>query len=114
MPALVTAAIAMILFVWALYAFSAAGFIRRLPLLRTALVLIAGIYLLRGFALVPLLILQPGGADTFATVSSLVVLVYGLAYAIGTWKAWPGLRTAGQAELERSALCPSADSARLT
>lgn len=48
MPGLVTAAIALILSIWALYAFSAAGLVRRLPLLRTALVLITSVYLLRG------------------------------------------------------------------
>ena len=91
-PALVTAAIALILLGWALYAFSGAGLIRRLPLLRTALVAIAAIYLLRGLALLPLLVLRPQAADRFAIVSSTIVLAYGLAYAIGTWQAWPRLR----------------------
>jgi hypothetical protein len=90
-PALVTLAIAAVLLIWALYAFSGAGLIRRLPLLRTALVLITAVYLLRGVALVPALIFKPALVDTFAVVSSLVVLVYGLAYAIGTWTAWPRL-----------------------
>jgi hypothetical protein len=91
-PALVTLAIATMLAAWALYAFSGAGLIRRLPLLRTALVLISAIYLLRAAALLPLLILRPGAVDSFAIVSSLVALAYGLAYAIGTWSAWPRLR----------------------
>jgi hypothetical protein len=91
-PALVTLAIASILAVWALYAFSGAGIIRRLPLLRTALVLISAVYLLRALALVPVLILRPNLVDTFAWVSSLVVLVYGLAYAIGTWTRWSALK----------------------
>ena len=91
MPALVTAAIAFILLLWALYAFSGAGLVRRLPLMRTALLLITAIYLLRGLALLPLLVLKPQLADTFAVVSSLVVLAFGLTYAIGTWRAWPAL-----------------------
>ena len=91
MPALVTAAIAFILLLWAFYAFSGAGLVRRLPLMRTALLLITAIYLLRGLALLPLLVLKPQLADTFAVVSSLVVLAYGLTYAIGTWRAWPAL-----------------------
>jgi hypothetical protein len=94
MPALVTLAIAAILAIWALYAFSGAGLIRRLPLLRTALILISAVYLLRALALLPALILRPQIVDTFATVSSLVVLAYGLAYAIGTWSAWRGLKPA--------------------
>lgn len=91
-PALVTLAIAAVLMVWALYAFSGAGVIRRLPLLRTALILISAIYLLRAFALLPILLLRPDLADSFALVSSLVVLIYGLAYAIGTWLRWTALR----------------------
>lgn len=93
MPGLVTAAIAVILAIWALYAFSAAGVIRRLPLLRTALILITGVYLVRGLALIPLIVLKPQLVDTFAIVSSLVVLGYGVAYAVGTWLAWPRLRS---------------------
>lgn len=90
-PTLVTLAIAAMLMVWALYAFSGAGVIRRLPLLRTALILISAVYLLRAFALIPIVILRPELADIFAVVSSLVVLAYGLAYSIGTWKGWAAL-----------------------
>jgi hypothetical protein len=91
-PALVTLAIAAVLTVWALYAFSGAGIVRRLPLLRTALILISAVYLLRALALLPALILAPELVDTFAIVSSLVVLAYGLAYTIGTWTRWSALR----------------------
>jgi hypothetical protein len=91
MPALVTLAIAAILMVWALYAFSGAGLMRRLPLLRTALILISAVYLLRAFALLPLVLLRPELVDIFAVVSSLVVLAYGLAYSVGTWTAWSAL-----------------------
>ena len=93
MPALVTLAIAALLATWALYAFSGAGLIRRLPLLRTGLVVIAAIYLLRALALVPLLLVRPEAVDAFALWSSLIVLVYGLAYAIGTAQAWRRLST---------------------
>lgn len=94
MPVLVTLAIAAMLLVWALYAFSGAGLIRRLPLLRTGLVLIAAIYLLRALSLGPLFLLKPRLVDSFAIWSSAIVLVYGLAYAIGAWRAWPLLRPA--------------------
>jgi hypothetical protein len=90
-PALVTLAIAAILMIWALYAFSGAGIIRRLPLARTSLFLISAVYLLRALALLPLLILQPELVGTFAVVSSLVVLAYGVIHAIGTWLALPAL-----------------------
>jgi len=92
-PAIITFAIAVILAIWALYAFSGAGKIRRLPLLKTALVIISAIYLLRALLLVPSLLFKPELVDTFAVWSSLVVLIYGLAYSIGTWRAWPALRS---------------------
>ena len=91
-PALVTFGIAAILAIWAAYAFAGAGMIRRLPLMRTALVLISGIYLLRGLALVPISF-TPAAQTPFNLWSSLIVLAYGIAYAVGTWKAWPALST---------------------
>jgi len=93
-PALITLGIVAILAAWAAYAFAGAGLIRRLPLMRTALVAITAVYLLRGLVLVPLLALHPGRADAFAVWSSLIVLGYGLVYAIGTWRAWPALSAA--------------------
>ena len=90
-PALITVGIAAILAVWAAYAFAGAGLIRRLPLMRTALVLISCIYLLRGLILVPLLLFRPAIVDGFTLWSSLIVLAYGVAYAVGTWRAWPAL-----------------------
>lgn len=89
-PALVTFAIAAILAIWAAYAFAGAGLIRRLPLMRSALVAITAIYLLRGAVLVPALTApEMGGA--FNIWSSAIVLAYGLVHLIGTWKAWPEL-----------------------
>jgi hypothetical protein len=92
MPAVYAVLIALLLFVWAAYAFSGAGLLRRLPLLRTGLVTISAVYLLRGLAPVPVLFMKPELLDSFAIWSSLIVLVYGIAYAMGTWKAWPMLR----------------------
>ena len=89
-PALVTFGIAVVLALWAAYAFAAAGKIGRLPLMRTALVAISAIYLARGAALVPALAV-PAMGGTFNIVSSLIVLLYGLCYAVGTWRAWPQL-----------------------
>lgn len=92
MPALITLGIATILAIWGAYAFSGAGWWPRLPLLRTGLVTIAAIYLLRAIIFVPLHFARPQHTDAFAIWSSLIVLVYGVAYAVGTWKAWPALR----------------------
>jgi hypothetical protein len=93
-PTIIAAGIALILLVWAAYAFSGAGLIRRLPLVRTGLVAISAIYLLRAAAPIPMLIANPGSVDAFLVWSSLIVLVYGLAYAVGTWTAWPALSRA--------------------
>jgi hypothetical protein len=90
-PTLITLTIAAILLVWAAYAFSGAGSLPRLPLLRTGLVVIAAIYLLRGLIFVPLHLWRPQHSDSFAIWSSLIVLVYGAVYAAGTFKAWDHL-----------------------
>ena len=91
MPHVVTLGIAVMLLIWAAYAYSGAGRLRRLPLLRTGLIVISVIYLVRGLSIFPLALLRPQFVDAFAVWSSLIVLVYGLAYAIGTWRAWPSL-----------------------
>jgi hypothetical protein len=81
-----TAAIAIILAIWSAYAFAGAGLIRRLPLMRTALVAISAIYFLRGALIIPVM-LQANPAS-FDIWSSLVVLIIGLVYAVGTRLAW--------------------------
>lgn len=85
--------IAAILAIWAAYAFSGAGVMRRLPLLKTGLVTITGIYLLRGAFLIPALTNAPYTRHEFDIWSSAIVLALGIAYAIGTWRAWPKLRS---------------------
>jgi len=94
-PAIVTACIAAVLGVWALYAFSGAGLIRRLPLLRLALTLIAAVYLARGILGVPVVLLmddvytnQLKGRMTFMVVSSLICVVLGLCYGVGAARIW--------------------------
>ena len=89
-PALVTFAIAVVLAIWGAYAFAGAGLIRRLPLMRTALVAITAIYLLRGALLIPALTVPAMGGE-FNIWSSLIVLSYGILYLIGTVRAWPFL-----------------------
>lgn len=91
MPTLVTFGIAIMLTIWAAYAFSGAGLIPRLPLLRVALVIISSIFLLRALAVVPFLLTPTEQSTAFWLWSSAIVLIYGLTYAIGTWRAWPKL-----------------------
>lgn len=95
MPALMTLGIAAVLAVWAAYAFSGAGRIVRLPLLRAGLVVVSAIYLARGLMglLPPSAWGRPDLSATFIFWSSAIVFLYGLAYAIGTWRAWPILIT---------------------
>ena len=90
-PVLVTLIVAAVLLIWAAYAFSGAGSLPRLPLLRTGLVVITAIYLLRALIFVPLNMVRSTHSSEFALWSSLIVLVYGAVYAIGTVKAWPHL-----------------------
>ena len=87
-PTLITLGIATVLAVWAAYAASGAGLIPRLPLLRTALVAIAAIYLLRAIAFLPLHYWRPQHSDAFALWSSAIVLVYGVVHLIGVLRAW--------------------------
>ena len=89
-PALVTFAIAALLAIAAAYAFAGAGVVRQLPLMRTALVVISTVYLLRGLMLVPIAF-TPAAQTSFNIWSSLIVLGYGIFFAVGTWKAWPSL-----------------------
>ena len=95
MPHLLTFGIAAILAIWAAYAFSGAGRLRRLPLLRTGLVVISAIYIARGLLFVPLNLSHPQYETGFAVWSSLIVLVYGIAYTVGTWRAWLTLSPRG-------------------
>lgn len=90
-PVLITLGIALVLATWAWFAFAGAGMAWKPPLLRTGLVAISAVYLLRGLILFPMLIFAFEKVNAFAIWSSIIVLLYGLFYAIGTWKAWPSL-----------------------
>ena len=87
-PTLITLGIATVLAIWAAYAASGAGLIPRLPLLRTALVAITAIYLIRALAFVPLHFWRPQHSGGFAIWSSAIVLVYGVVHLIGVLRAW--------------------------
>ena len=85
-PTLVTSFIVAMLVVWGCYALSGAGVIRRLPLTKLALVLISGVFLLRGVALVALMPMFPENSLTFWLVSSAICLLIGGLFAVGTWQ----------------------------
>lgn len=94
-PALLTLALTMVFAMWSAYAFSGAGLLRRLPLLRPALVAIGSIYTVRGLILGPQLIwFFTGDRDAVPLrhiVFSAVSLVTGLAYLIGAKAVWAQL-----------------------
>lgn len=84
--------IAGMLFVFAAYAFSSAGIIARLPLLRLIMTLIAIVLILRGLMFIPLILFQPAllsgicdcrSIDAFIVVTSLVCLAMGTGFALG-------------------------------
>lgn len=90
-PTLVTSVIAVILFIWACYGLSGSGAIKPLPLTRLALVLISGIFLLRGVAFVGLMPMFPENSSTFWLVSSGICLFLGGLFAFGTVQQWSKL-----------------------
>lgn len=84
-PIVMTIAIALILAIWGAYAFSAAGVIRSLPLMRTALVAISIVLLLRGvLGFTPVFLPLPSMA--FKLWSAAICLVMGFCFALGSWR----------------------------
>lgn len=90
-PTLITSGIVLVLSIWSIYAFSAAGVIVRLPLLRLALILITFIYLLRGVAGFFLVSSPMGRSPEFWMWSSLICLSFGIIHFIGLKQQWSNL-----------------------
>ena len=90
---------AVIFAVFGLYALAGAGYLRSLPLLRPGLLVIGGIYILRGLESIPQLLIVVGVFQSSASVplqslvSSLVSLFIGLIYLTATLTGWQGLRS---------------------
>jgi hypothetical protein len=94
-PAMLTAIFAGIFGLWSVYAFGGARLIPRPPLVRFGLVLIAGVYILRGLNAVPQALVLLRNPDAFPPrflIFSLVSLAVGLFYAAGAKQAWRRLR----------------------
>ncbi len=90
--------IATILVVFAAYAFSGAGVIRRLPFLRLGLAFIASVLLLRGMLFAPLILWRPDvlvricncrHVDAFIVITSVICFAMGIGFALGA-SAAPG------------------------
>lgn len=92
-PTIITLIVGSILAGWGLYAFSGAGLIFKLPFLKTCLVLITLVYLIRGIwgLFAPFVTSHPAihqNSVTFWLVSSVICCVYGVFYLLGTVKLW--------------------------
>ena len=93
-PAAITLFVALVFALFALYAFSGAGLVRRAPLLRVALVVISFIFVLRGLSLFPQTAILLTGRGTFPlrfVVFSGASLIIGLVFALGTCQSWRNL-----------------------
>lgn len=101
-PALITSLLTIVFATWAAYAFSGVGLLPRLPLLRTALVAIGSVYTARGLLLVPQAAWFLAGHREAVPIRqlgfSLAALTLGLAYLIGTHRAWARLRPTAPAQ----------------
>jgi len=89
-PIIVTSCMALLLAIWGMYAFSGARIIFQLPLIKTALFLIAAVFILRGIAGVPVVLwlddpyaMELRAKMTFMVLSSILSLGMGLCYAVG-------------------------------
>lgn len=92
-PAVVTLTLSTVFFVFAAYAWSAGRFIRRLPVLRIAVLCIGAVYFLRGLSVVLDLgrLLSPGSSLTRWTLFSAIALAIGLLYLVPTLMSWKAL-----------------------
>lgn len=78
-----TAGIAVLMGICAVYASSALGLVRRLPLLRTMLAGIAAVCLLRALVLIPVVFIYPQLINVFEIVAALTWGTAGLGFATG-------------------------------
>ncbi|MFT2112456.1 hypothetical protein [Marinomonas sp. 2405UD68-3] len=87
-PTIITSGIILVLTIWSLYAFSAAGVIFRLPLLRLALILITSVYFIRGIGGFVLINSNMEQGPEFWLWSSVICMLFGITHAIGLKKQW--------------------------
>ena len=90
-PTLITSGIVLLLSIWSLYAFSAAGAIFSLPLTRLALTLITSVYLIRGLAGFFLISSPLGRSPEFWVWSSVICLLIGIVHLVGLKQQWASL-----------------------
>jgi len=87
LPYLLTLFVAVIFFIFGLYALSASGGFRKLPFINPVIFVIAGIYLARGFGEIIVRSLQ--GSNGFAETSySVIAILIGLSFLFGGIGRW--------------------------
>jgi len=87
-PTIVTSIISFILLLWSAYAFSGAGLIIKLPLIKVALSLISIVLIIRALGFYFLMAIIPDNSLLFWIISSAVCLLLGLVYAFGLKQQW--------------------------
>ncbi|NQY89581.1 MAG: hypothetical protein HRT51_17910 [Colwellia sp.] len=94
-PTIITSGMVIVLLIWSLYAFSAAGLIIKLPLMRLALIVITSVYFLRaivGFSLAANPVSTPlGNSSEFWFWSSAICLSFAVVHLIGIKQQWGSL-----------------------
>ncbi|WHS57713.1 hypothetical protein [Pseudomonas sp. G2-4] len=82
-PSLVTAGIAAVLGLWAAYALAAGGLRLALPWVPQVMCALTAVYLVRGLAIVPLILFTRAAVTPFLLWSS------GVCMLVGLYQAWP-------------------------
>ena len=90
-PTVITSVIVLIFSIWALYAFSAAGLVGKLPFTRTALIVITFIYFSRGLVGLFFISNPIGRSPKFWLWSSVICLLIGAIHFIGLKQQWSSL-----------------------
>lgn len=87
-PTVVTSIIVLIFLLWSAYAFSGAGMIIRLPLLKLVLSLISLVLVMRALSFYFLMPAFPENSLTFWLVSSGLCFILGVIYLLGIKQSW--------------------------
>ena len=91
-PTIITSFIVVVvLSIWALYAFSAAGLVMRLPVIRIALIVITMMYIVRGVAGFYFVANPMGRSPEFWIWSSVICVSIGMLHLIGLKQQWSSL-----------------------
>ena len=92
-PTVITLAIATVLIIWGTYAWSGAGLLPKMPLLKLAISIITAIYLIRGVGglIAPFITNHPQikkNSTSFWVWSSVICLVIGAFHLMGIFVVW--------------------------